>query len=179
MKQPFEGLFGDTCETRLLQFLLPMYGIEFDMADLIDEVKLTRQSISKSMKQFSKRGMVKIRKEGRTWLYSINEESSLIKRLEDFDNSLIESIIGEEEFREIEKMHEKRMRVAAMEMQKTVPEKVTVRQDVEGGITRIDLPGSSGSQCWWDDAKQKTETEIAKPNGLIAFPQISTGSGAS
>jgi hypothetical protein len=38
MKQPFGGLFGDTCETRLLQFLLPMYGIEFDMAELIDEV---------------------------------------------------------------------------------------------------------------------------------------------
>jgi hypothetical protein len=38
MKQPFEGLFGDTCETRLLQFLLPMYGIEFDMAELTEEI---------------------------------------------------------------------------------------------------------------------------------------------
>jgi len=94
MKQPFEGLFGDTCETRLLQFLLPMYGIEFDMADLTEEIKLTRQSISKAMKKFSDRGMVKIRKEGRTWLYSINEESPLVKRLEDFDNSLIESMVG-------------------------------------------------------------------------------------
>jgi DNA-binding transcriptional ArsR family regulator len=94
MKQPFEGLFGDTCETRLLQFLLPMYGIEFDMADLTEEIKLTRQSISKVMKKFSDRGMVKIRKDGRTWLYSINEESPLVKRLEDFDNSLIESMVG-------------------------------------------------------------------------------------
>ena len=51
MKQPFEGLFGDTCETRLLQFLLPMYGIEFDMADLTGEIKLTRQAISKAMKK--------------------------------------------------------------------------------------------------------------------------------
>ena len=56
MKQPFEGLFGDTCETRLLQFLLPMYGIEFDMADLTEEIKLTRQSISKAMKKFSRPG---------------------------------------------------------------------------------------------------------------------------
>jgi hypothetical protein len=39
MKQPFEGLFGDTCETRLLQFLLPMYGIEFDMALLVSHLK--------------------------------------------------------------------------------------------------------------------------------------------
>jgi DNA-binding MarR family transcriptional regulator len=179
MQQPFEGLFGDTCETRLLQFLLPMYGIEFKMADLIQEVKLTRQSISKAMKRFSERDMVNIRKEGRTWYYSINEESPLIKRLEDFDNSLIESMIGEEEFKEIEKTHEKRMRVAAMEMKKTGAEKVTVRQDRDGGIIRIDLPGSSGSQRWWDDAKPKKETEIAQPYSLTAFPQIPIGSGAS
>ncbi|MDP3397207.1 MAG: winged helix-turn-helix domain-containing protein [Methanoregula sp.] len=106
MKQPFEGLFGDTCETRLLQFLLPMYGIEFDMAELVEEIGLTRQSIAKAMKKFSDRGMVKIRKDGRTWLYSINEESPLIKRLEDFDNSLIESMIGPAEFKKIEDAHE-------------------------------------------------------------------------
>ena len=99
MKLPFEGLFGDTCETRLLQFLLPMYGIEFDMAELTGEVGLTRQSVAKAIKKFSDRGMVKIRKEGRTPLYSINEESPLVRRLEDFDNSLIESMIGEGEFR--------------------------------------------------------------------------------
>jgi len=176
MKQPFEGLFGDTCETRLLQFLLPMYGIEFDMDELKDEVKLTRQSVSKAMKKFSDRGMVKIRKDGRTWLYSINEKSSLIQRLEDFDNSLIESVIGEGEFKEIIKTHEKRMRVA--EMERAGAEKIPVRQDLEGGITRVNLPGSSGSQCWWDDAKPKSETEIAKPYGLNAFPQIPIGSGA-
>ena len=103
MKQPFEGLFGDTCETRLLQFLLPMYGIEFDMADLTDEVRLTRQSIAKAMKKFSDRGMVKIRREGRTWLYSINEQSPLVKRLEDFDNSLIEAMVGPDRFAGIQK----------------------------------------------------------------------------
>ena len=113
MKQPFEGLFGDTCETRLLQFLLPMYGIEFDMAELTEEIKLTRQSISKAMKKFSDRGMVKIRKEGRTWLYSINEESPLVKRLEDFDNSLIESMVGPAEFKKIQQTHEKRVRAAS------------------------------------------------------------------
>ena len=110
MKQPFEGLFGDTCETRLLQFLLPMYGIEFDMAELVGEIGLTRQSIAKAMKKFSDRGMVKIRKDGRTWLYSINEESPLVKRLEDFDNSLIESMIGAAEFKKIENAHEKQAR---------------------------------------------------------------------
>lgn len=178
MQPPFEGLFGDTCETRLLQFLLPMYGIEFKMANLIDEVKLTRQSISKAMKRFSEKDMVKIRKEGRTWYYSINEESSLVKRLEDFDNSLIESMIGEDEFREIEKTHAKRMRVAAMDRILNEGEKITLRQDAEGGIIRLDLPGSSGSQRWWEESKPKTESEIAKPYELQVCPATPAGSGA-
>lgn len=101
MKPPFGGLLGDTCETRLLQFLLPMYGIGFDMAGLVEETGLTRQSIAKAMNKFAARDMVKIRKEGRTPLYSINENSPLVKRLEDFDNFLIESLIGAEKFAKI------------------------------------------------------------------------------
>jgi DNA-binding transcriptional ArsR family regulator len=101
MKLPFEGLLGDTCETRLLQFMLPMYGIGFDMAELVDEIGMTRQSIAKALKKFAKRGMVKIQKEGRTPLYSINEKSPLVRRLEDFDNSLIESMLPAEEFAKI------------------------------------------------------------------------------
>lgn len=114
MKSPFGGLLGDTCETRLLQFMLPMYGIEFDMADLVDEIGMTRQSIAKSLNKFAARDMVKIRKEGRTPLYSINEESPLVKRLEDFDNSLIESLIGAEKFAKIRTVKAKPVRKTAV-----------------------------------------------------------------
>jgi len=132
MKQPFEGLFGDTCETRLLQFLLPMYGIEFEMVDLTGEIGLTRQSIAKAMKKFSDRGMVKIRKEGRTWLYSINEESPLVKRLEDFDNSLIESMIGEEEFKKIQNAHEKQSSAIKIKVTGHGRSKIQFRHDDSG-----------------------------------------------
>jgi predicted transcriptional regulator len=132
MKQPFEGLFGDTCETRLLQFLLPMYGIEFDMADLTEEIKLTRQSISKAMKKFSSRGMVTIRKEGRTWLYSINEDSPLVKRLEDFDNSLIESMVGPAEFKKILKSHDKRAGASSSKASGEGTKKVQFQHDPAG-----------------------------------------------
>lgn len=101
MDQPFGGLLGDTCETRLLQFLLPMYGIEFEMAELVEETGLTRQSIAKAIRKFSDRDMIQVRKNGRTPLYSINEDSPLVKRLEAFDNSLIESMLGPEEFSKI------------------------------------------------------------------------------
>jgi predicted transcriptional regulator len=132
MKQPFEGLFGDTCESRILQFMLPMYGIEFDMAELTEEIKLTRQSISKVMKKFSNRGMVKIRKEGRTWFYSINEESPLVKRLEDLDNALIESMIGPAEFKKIHAAHEKCVRAPSKKASSQGLEHVTLRHEVSG-----------------------------------------------
>ncbi|MCK9581180.1 MAG: hypothetical protein M0Q92_12155 [Methanoregula sp.] len=132
MKPPFEGLLGDTCETRLLQFLLPMYGIEFGMAELVVEIGLTRQSIAKAMKKFAERGMVKIKKEGRTWLYSIDEESPLMKRLEDFDNSLIEVMVGPEEFRKIEKAHEKRIRASSSRASGHNTKKVLFRHDTSG-----------------------------------------------
>jgi len=135
MKQPFEGLFGDTCETRLLQFLLPMYGIEFEMAELVEEIELTRQSIAKAMKKFSDRGMVKIRKEGRTWFYSINEESPLVKRLEDFDNSLIESMIGPAEFEKILKSHDKPTPVITLKVAGHGRSKIQFRHDDSGNET--------------------------------------------
>jgi DNA-binding transcriptional ArsR family regulator len=130
MKQPFEGIFGDTCETRLLQFLLPMYGIEFDMAELTDEIKLTRQSVSKAMKKFSEHGMVKIRKEGRTWMYSINEESPLVTRLEDFDNSLIESVVGQDAFRKMQTSHDKPANKTSDTARRQGTGKVQFRHDV-------------------------------------------------
>lgn len=129
MTKPFEGLLGDSCETRLLQFLLPMYGIEFVMADLEEEVKFTRQSISKALKKFSERGMVTIRKDGRTWYYSINENSPLVRRIEDFHNSLVESIVGEEKFREFEETYQKSIRASGSREPEQTMKKAMFRHD--------------------------------------------------
>ncbi len=96
---------------------------------MIEEIGLTRQSIAKAMKKFSDRGMVKIRKEGRTWLYSINEESPLVKRLEDFDNSLIESMIGPAEFKKIENAHEKQVHASSQKESGRVSRKPPVPYD--------------------------------------------------
>lgn len=132
MRKPFEGLLGDSCETRLLQFLLPMYGIEFVMADLEEEVQFTRQSIAKALKKFSDRGMIHIRKDGRTWYYSINENSPLVRRIEDFHNSLVESIVGEEKFREFEETYEKSIRTSVSRSPKQTMNKVMFRHDTSG-----------------------------------------------
>ncbi len=151
MRQPFEGLFGDTCETRLMQFLLPMYGIEFDMADLTDEVRLTRQSISKAMKKFSDRGMVKIRKEGRTWLYSINEESPLVKRLEDFDNSLIEAMVGPGKFAGIQKNNDNPVQASPRKERGRRTENASLRYHA----TREEVPCIASSPGTYPDKRTR------------------------
>lgn len=142
MKQPFEGLFGDTCESRILQFLLPMYEIEFDMAELTEEIKLTRQSISKVMKKFSSLGIVRTRKEGRNLIYSINEESPLVKSIEDLDNTLIESMLGLKEFKKIYEFHEKRVSASSQKVIRKVIEPVTLQQEVSGDTTSCVASGS-------------------------------------
>jgi len=138
MKQPFEGLFGDTCETRILQFLLPMYGIEFDVAELTEEVGLTRQSISKVMKKFSDWGIVTTRKDGRSFLYSINETSPMVKRIEDLDNAIIESMLGPEKFREIHESYIRSDPISSQEVPRQVTEKSTPHQ---GKSVRVTQPG--------------------------------------
>ena len=142
MKQPFEGLFGDTCESRILQFLLPMYEIEFDMAELTDEIKLTRQSISKVMKKFSSLGIVRTRKEGRNLIYSINEESPLVKSIEDLDNELIKSMLGPEEFKKIYEFHEKHMSASSQKVIRQGIEPVTLQQDASGDTASCVASGS-------------------------------------
>ncbi|WP_292545214.1 winged helix-turn-helix domain-containing protein [Methanoregula sp.] len=111
-----------------------MYGIEFVMTDLEEEVKFTRQSISRALKKFSERGMITIRKEGRTWYYSINENSSLVQRIEDFHNSLVESIVGEEKIREFEDKYEKSVRASVSSTPKQSIKKVVFRHDTSGEI---------------------------------------------
>lgn len=78
-----------------------MYGIKFDVAELTEEVGLTRQSISKVMKKFLDWGIITARKEGSSYCYSINEASPIVKRIEDLDNAIIELMLGYEEFLDI------------------------------------------------------------------------------
>ena len=78
--------------------------------------------------------MVKIRKEGRTWLYSINEDSPLVKRLEDFDNSLIESMIGPEEFDKIQNEDGKRILKISFKVCRARKKKIIFRHDTSEDI---------------------------------------------
>ncbi|HPY60636.1 MAG: winged helix-turn-helix domain-containing protein [Patescibacteria group bacterium] len=109
MSRPFEGLLGNTCELRTIEFLLPMHGIEFNISELAEEMKVTRQTLSKVLKKYDEWGLVNSRVSGQAIYYSINEESPLVKSIVQFNNVLIETMLGTEELYEIREYLEERI----------------------------------------------------------------------
>lgn len=55
-----------------------------------------------------------------------------MRRIEDFHNSLVESIVGEEKFREFEETYEKSIRTSVSRSPKQTMNKVMFRHDTSG-----------------------------------------------
>lgn len=95
---PFEGLLGNNCELRMLEYLLPLDGIEFNTAELAEEVGVSKVTATRVIKKFVEWGVLKsIGNAG----YGINHESPIVKSVEQFNNVLIENILGDETLYEI------------------------------------------------------------------------------
>lgn len=102
MSRPFESLLGNNCELRMLEYLLPLEGIEFNITELAEEVGVSRVTATRIIKKFVEWGVLKSpRTVGNTAYYSINHESPIVKSIEQFNNVLIENILGDETLYEI------------------------------------------------------------------------------
>ncbi len=85
---------------RLLEFLLPLEGMEFNVTELSEEVGVSRVTAGRVVKKFVAWGILNAsnRKIPR---YSINSSSLIIRAFESVNNALIGQIIAEEKMREI------------------------------------------------------------------------------
>ncbi len=102
MTKPFEGLLGNNCELRMLEYLLPLQGIEFNITELAEEVGVSRVTATRVVKKFAEWGVLKSpRMIDNTAYYTINHESPVVKSVEQFNNVLIENILGDETLYEI------------------------------------------------------------------------------
>lgn len=102
MSRPFEGLFGNNSELRMLEYLLPLEGIEFNITELAEEVGVSRVTATLNVKKFVEWGILNLtRTAGATTYYSINNESPIVKSIEQLNNVLIEKILGNETLYEI------------------------------------------------------------------------------
>lgn len=101
MSRPFEGLFGNNSELRMIEYLLPLEGIEFNITELAEEVGVSRVTAAGNVKKFVEWGILNLRTAGATTYYSLNPESPIVKSIEQLNNVLIERILGDETLYEI------------------------------------------------------------------------------
>ncbi|MGP8321126.1 MAG: winged helix-turn-helix domain-containing protein [Methanosarcinaceae archaeon] len=99
--KPFEGLLGNNCELRLLEYFLPLEGMDFNITELAEEVGVSRVTATRIAKKFVEWGILNSKKRANAAYYSINQESSIVKNVENLNNILIEIILGDETLYEI------------------------------------------------------------------------------
>ncbi len=93
MNRPFEKVLGNTCEMRLLEFLLPLSDMEFNITELAEETGVSRVTVGRVVKKFVTWEILN-RSTGKIPMYSINPESPIVKSIEILNNSIIELIAG-------------------------------------------------------------------------------------
>ncbi len=99
--KPFEGLLGNNCELRMLEYLLPLDGIDFNITELAEEVGVSRVTATRIAKKFVEWGILNSDKRANAAYYSIDLESPIVKNIEHLNNILIETILGDEKLYEI------------------------------------------------------------------------------
>lgn len=100
MIRPFEGILGNTCELRLLEFLLPLDGMEFNVTELSEEAGVSRVTAGRVVKKFVEWGILNAN-DRRTTGYSVNRSSPIVVSLDKMNNALIGRMLGDETAGEI------------------------------------------------------------------------------
>ena len=118
MAKPFEGILGNSCELRTIEFLLPLKEMEFNITELGDEIGVTWPTINKTIKKFVEYGVMKVACERNgTKYYQIDESSPFVLLFENLNNLLIEHMLGEEMLYQINEYRESDAPVRKLDVQ--------------------------------------------------------------
>ena len=97
MAEPFEKIFGDTSELRVIESLLPNKNRDFNITEIAEESDISRQAAIPVVKKLLQWNLLKIdSKRGNANYYKVNEDSDFIKAFREINNSIITRILGEE-----------------------------------------------------------------------------------
>jgi len=95
MVEPFERLFGDTSELRVIESLLPKRERDFNITEIAEESDISRQAAIPVVRKFLEWDLLKIdSKRGNANYYKVNEDSDFIKAFREINGSLIEKVMG-------------------------------------------------------------------------------------
>lgn len=97
MVKPFGGILGNNSELRTIQYLLPFKNMEFNITELAEEVGVSRQTISKVVKNFVEFGILNVSCErSGVKYYQLDRTSPFVTLFGDLNNRLVEHMLGDE-----------------------------------------------------------------------------------
>src|SRR5665647_275647 len=90
---PFDSLMGNTCNLRLIEYLLPMENTKFNEKDLIEDIGISKPTVIKAIRKFSEYELIKkVEQVGNSIYYKVNRASPFVPLLEDIDNLIIQHL---------------------------------------------------------------------------------------
>lgn len=103
MAQSFEGVFGNTSELKVIQFLLPLSDLEFNISEIARSVGVSRQTLEPVIKKLTRWNVLKVvSRHGNARYFAMNKDSGFIEAFENLNNCIIDQMLGEEALLQIE-----------------------------------------------------------------------------
>ena len=107
MPRPFEGLLGNNCELRLIEFLFGMEGVKFTLSSLTQWSGVSRPTVTSVVKKFVEFGLMRETREtqsSKRVSYELNPDSPFLSLFEDLNNLLTERLIGDESLYQVHEL---------------------------------------------------------------------------
>lgn len=118
MHAPFSGVFGNSSELKIIQFLMPLKSMEFNISEIARGIGVSRQTLGPIVKKLTKWNVLRISsRHGEVSYYSMNEDSGFIEAFETLNNRIIEQMLDDGTLAEIAKRSiERQIQVQSIEM---------------------------------------------------------------
>lgn len=99
---PFEGIFGDTVELRVTQFLFCTQGLSFTISEIAEGISVARKLVVPAVNKLYKwRVIIRVDKLRNADLYIFNPYPGYVDAFTMLNNNIIEQILGKEELERI------------------------------------------------------------------------------
>ncbi len=91
--KPFEGIFGDTPEARLIEHFLAMPDFTFSVNQLLEQVRVSRPTLMRKLRLFVEWGVIREVRSVRPMVFQLNADSDIVRGIELFNYALIDRIV--------------------------------------------------------------------------------------
>ncbi len=92
-RPPFEGLFGDTPEGRLMEHFLSMPRATFSVNELLEHVDISRPTLMKDLRRFVELEVIDEVRTVRPMVFRLNGDSDLVRAVNLLNYALIDQIV--------------------------------------------------------------------------------------